>query len=481
MLTYSNMGGGSLKLNCNKKKGFTLIELLAVIVILALVAVIATPIITGIIEDSKKETVKRSVENISSAAQIYIANEELANRSVPKGKNIYDAVSKEISGSKPEYAEIISDGIGNIAYAILFGNNCYKKTYDGVESMTETTDCKIRSELPEVVDVPTETDIFFNSGLRRNQIEKIVMLDTNTVPEEYTSNSFKLTEDGNIMGYYTDVDENGLYEMYIGSSSGMVVSNKNSQFLFYLMSNLKEIDLTNFDTSNTGNMRSLFYGCQSLENIDLSNFVTSKATNMRAMFSMCKNLVELDLSNFDTSDVTTMRNMFFGCQSLTSIDISNFDTSNVIDMGQMFYECSGLKSINLSGFNTSKLEDMIDMFYGCSSLTSIDLSSFDTSNVTNMLGIFYDCTSLTSVDLSNFNTAKVTDIRWMFYNCPKITTTITINNPNITSYVEMFTDAATAAGSQITVNYIDSTSSLVDNMINTKSDTSNVIKGEKVN
>ena len=33
-----------------KKKGFTLVELLAVIVILAIIAVIATPIILGVIE-----------------------------------------------------------------------------------------------------------------------------------------------------------------------------------------------------------------------------------------------------------------------------------------------------------------------------------------------------------------------------------------------------------------------------------------------
>ena len=36
-----------------KSKGFTLIELLAVIVILAIIALIATPIVLGIIEDSK--------------------------------------------------------------------------------------------------------------------------------------------------------------------------------------------------------------------------------------------------------------------------------------------------------------------------------------------------------------------------------------------------------------------------------------------
>ena len=37
-----------------KKKGFTLIELLAVIVILAIIALIATPIILGIIDDTRK-------------------------------------------------------------------------------------------------------------------------------------------------------------------------------------------------------------------------------------------------------------------------------------------------------------------------------------------------------------------------------------------------------------------------------------------
>ena len=42
------------------KKGFTLIELLAVIVILAVIALIATPIILNIIEDSKKQSVKSS-------------------------------------------------------------------------------------------------------------------------------------------------------------------------------------------------------------------------------------------------------------------------------------------------------------------------------------------------------------------------------------------------------------------------------------
>ena len=41
-------------------KGFTLIELLAVIVILAIIALIATPIVLGIIEDSRQSSNKLS-------------------------------------------------------------------------------------------------------------------------------------------------------------------------------------------------------------------------------------------------------------------------------------------------------------------------------------------------------------------------------------------------------------------------------------
>ena len=47
-----------------KSKGFTLIELLAVIVILAIIALIATPIVLGIIEDSRENTNKVSAQYI---------------------------------------------------------------------------------------------------------------------------------------------------------------------------------------------------------------------------------------------------------------------------------------------------------------------------------------------------------------------------------------------------------------------------------
>ena len=42
-----------------KKKGFTLIELLAVIVVLAIIALIATPIVMNIIKSAKKRSCRK--------------------------------------------------------------------------------------------------------------------------------------------------------------------------------------------------------------------------------------------------------------------------------------------------------------------------------------------------------------------------------------------------------------------------------------
>ena len=94
--------------------------------------------------------------------------------------------------------------------------------------------------------------------------------------------------------------------------------------------------------------------------------------------------------------------------------------------------------------------------------------------------MFFDCYKLGSIDLSSFNTAKVTNMGRMFEKCSSLTTTINMMNSNVTIYGSMFSGAATNTGTKITVNYIADASSLVDNMIATKSSTSNVVKGVEI-
>lgn len=62
-----------------KNKGFTLIELLAVIVILAIIALIATPIILNIIDDSRTATKQRSVDMYRKAVENAVSNYLLEN------------------------------------------------------------------------------------------------------------------------------------------------------------------------------------------------------------------------------------------------------------------------------------------------------------------------------------------------------------------------------------------------------------------
>ena len=69
-----------------RNKGFTLIELLAVIVILAIIALIATPIVLGIINDSRKSSERET-------AKLIVSNFELAYSTA--------YMSGEVAGSEP--------------------------------------------------------------------------------------------------------------------------------------------------------------------------------------------------------------------------------------------------------------------------------------------------------------------------------------------------------------------------------------------
>ena len=71
-----------------RNKGFTLIELLAVIVILAIIALIATPIILNIIKDTKEESNKRSIEMYAKALENAITKYQLDGKKLGVNKLI---------------------------------------------------------------------------------------------------------------------------------------------------------------------------------------------------------------------------------------------------------------------------------------------------------------------------------------------------------------------------------------------------------
>ena len=70
----------------------------------------------------------------------------------------------------------------------------------------------------------------------------------------------------------------------------------------------------------------MFYGLTNIVDIDLSNLDTYKVLSMESMFRNCSDLEKITFGNINTSSVINMRQLFFGCSMLTSIDLSNFDT-----------------------------------------------------------------------------------------------------------------------------------------------------------
>ena len=113
-----------------KNKGFTLVELLAVIVILALIALIATPIILNVINDAKKQAAKDSAYGYMDAVEKYIVSSELEDESIQDGIYSVEDLNKKISvkGSTPdngiikiENKEVKKYDIGIDGYAVSNG------------------------------------------------------------------------------------------------------------------------------------------------------------------------------------------------------------------------------------------------------------------------------------------------------------------------------------------------------------------------
>ena len=190
--------------------------------------------------------------------------------------------------------------------------------------------------------------------------------------------------------------------------------------MFKNLTNIIEIDLTNFDSSEVSTMERMFYLCVNLKKIIIKNINTSKVRNMQYMFAMCKSLKSLNLSNFITTSVTTFANFLSNWILLTTLDLSNFNTSSLDNLYGMFENCNSLISLDLSNFNTSKVSNMAFLFMNCFSLTSLNLSNFITSNCIIMSQMFLNCYSLKYLDISSFNTKSVIYMTGMFYKCKEL-------------------------------------------------------------
>ena len=149
------------------KKGFTLIELLAVIVVLAIIALIATPIVMNTIKNAKKGAAERTADNYIKQVETAVAEAKLGNNSIPNGtyniqpdgnlcpasgcgENDKDKITIDMSGNKPTSGtvKISNGGVSQDGTKLVVGdyNVKYKddkltatEPYEGILCKANTT------------------------------------------------------------------------------------------------------------------------------------------------------------------------------------------------------------------------------------------------------------------------------------------------------------------------------------------------------
>ena len=116
------------------QKGFTLIELLAVIVILAIIALIATPIILGVVNDSRMKAAEDSAYGVVKSVQLAISESQITDNPQDSAfidfsesnRNVGTKVVR-ISGTEPTEGTVAIDSQGNVTVSNLKINMIKKK------------------------------------------------------------------------------------------------------------------------------------------------------------------------------------------------------------------------------------------------------------------------------------------------------------------------------------------------------------------
>ena len=139
------------------KKGFTLIELLAVIVVLAIIALIATPIVMNTIKNAKKGAAERTADNYIKQVETAVAESRIDGTKVANGtyniqpdgnlcpesgcgENDKDKITIDMSGTKPTSGKIkITNGsVDQSSSSMTVGS--YEVAYNPTTKKYEATE-----------------------------------------------------------------------------------------------------------------------------------------------------------------------------------------------------------------------------------------------------------------------------------------------------------------------------------------------------
>ena len=387
-----------------------------------------------------------------------------------------------------EAKEVIDQTIQNVTEPLVNPTDSTTTTSDSLAPTDEATD-ETTDDAQEQATAPTaesEGDATNPTAEAPKVAQKSNVAAVSKITGTWGTSSYTFDENtgvltigaGELSGYEESPWNSGTVDLEAIKKivlSGKVVAPENSNYLFSTstggkdLTNVTEIEgLSQLDTSNVTTMSYMFYGMSSVTSLDLSNFDTSKVTSM---YNMCtgtplKKLTLGDtfkfvngqggltsawkredgkgtfysaadfMKNYGTGDLTA--GTYVSATGWWGTSPYNFDKNTgtlTIEAGELSgYEESPwnsgtvdlevIKKIVLSGKVVAP-ENADLLFTGdntkgnLTNVTEIEgLSQLDTSKVTDMSYMFYGMSSVTSLDLSNFDTSEVITMNYMFYNTP---------------------------------------------------------------
>ncbi len=415
------------------RKGFTLVELLAVIVILAIIMLIAIPAVLNTLDAARKKAFMEYIDKVALATQNRYMEASLNNESF--SSNVVYDVTKDLGlsdvGDFKGYS-LINIGLNDL-YITLYNDNfaVYGLHYGTIDESL------IKKE-----GVYTDEDLSMQSLVKASGVGDYSYYENGVINNDNVEITKAVLNTGEtvnlILKRFADPSASSATEAVGGIKhivytqdlttaldNKVLISDSSSEEPVYAWYNSSSQTVTIGCKNNkvflNPKAKRLFYNFTEVEDIDLSHFDTSDCTTMHGLFGWSANIKSLDVRHFKTSKVSSFRCMFQGLSHITSLDISNFDLSNAEDLSFFFQGCLNLTSVDTTVFNSKIVKDVESMFNG-TDLTLIDLRNLGTSKVTNFSKMFYNCKYVTKIIVSSsFTFNSMTSDDEMFYNCKKLT------------------------------------------------------------
>ena len=450
------------------KKGFTLIELLAVIVILAIIALIATPIVLNIIKQNKNLSELRSVDFYVDAVEQAITREMFEDTNfspsycqITQNGNLScdnKTIEVEVKGETPS-GGVIEFEKGKIKDATIITDNSVKEKQDNIfidlkPGLYDNDNNLIATweELVKDYGINIEEDYLFENGelVNKSEIPGLI-LSTNEILKKGT----KLVIDDSVskIGNFAFSDCTSLEKVIIGNGVKII-----GNTAFRKCEKLNKIIISN-SVESIGN--AAFYGCAGLISIIVPDTVTSLGERV---FLSCINLTSVKIGN----GVTNIRNStFYDCQSLNKIIMPS---GLLIIEDFAFYHCLNLSEIIIPN-NVTTIGD--STFSNCKNLQKITIGSSVTSigpsaflacesldkiiipdSVTNLgYSVFENCTKLKEITLPSLNGILMPKI---FKNCINLSIINFRGTQEQWSYISRGPEWRIGAPDNIVINYVES-------------------------